>query len=164
MLKDSVQIERNKAKNQFALIRYETEKNKIENEKLKTEKAEKENKILRQNFLLLLLSIGIVAFYFWYKRRKKLLQLEKENEIRNTELRYSKKVHDVVANGLYQTMVEIQNKEKIEKEFIEDEQFESPLNVYGYSKLLFDQYLRRLMPTINSQVVGLRYFNIFNTH
>ena len=115
LLKDSVQIERNKAKNQFALIRYETEKNKIENEKLKTEKAEKENKILRQNFLLLLLSIGIVAFYFWYKRRKKLLQLEKENEIRNTELRYSKKVHDVVANGLYQTMVEIQNKEKIEK-------------------------------------------------
>ena len=121
LLKDSVQIERNKAKNQFALIRYETEKNKIENEKLKTEKAEKENKILRQNFLLLLLSIGIVAFYFWYKRRKKLLQLEKENEIRNTELRYSKKVHDVVANGLYQTMVEIQNKEKIEKENLLDQ-------------------------------------------
>lgn len=121
VLSDSVQIERNKAKNQFALIRYETEKNKIENEKLKTEKAEKENKILRQNFLLLLLSIGIVAFYFWYKRRKKLLQLEKESEIKNTELRYSKKVHDVVANGLYQTMVEIQNKEKIDKENLLDQ-------------------------------------------
>ncbi len=38
---------------------------------------------------------------------------------------------------------------------------EKPLNVYGYSKLLFDQYVRRLMPTFNSQVVGLRYFNVY---
>ena len=40
--------------------------------------------------------------------------------------------------------------------FIEDPRFEQPLNVYGYSKQLFDQYVRRWMPEINSQVVGLR--------
>jgi ADP-L-glycero-D-manno-heptose 6-epimerase len=38
---------------------------------------------------------------------------------------------------------------------------EAPLNVYGYSKFLFDQYVRRLLPEANSQVVGLRYFNVY---
>lgn len=45
--------------------------------------------------------------------------------------------------------------------FKEEKQFECPLNVYGYSKYLFDQYVRRLRPQINSQVVGLRYFNVY---
>lgn len=40
-------------------------------------------------------------------------------------------------------------------------EFEKPLNVYGYSKLLFDQYVRRILPTAQSQVVGLRYFNVY---
>lgn len=45
--------------------------------------------------------------------------------------------------------------------FIEDPQFEKPLNLYGYSKMLFDQYVRRLNPEPKSQVVGLRYFNVY---
>lgn len=45
--------------------------------------------------------------------------------------------------------------------FIEEPQYEQPLNVYGYSKQLFDQYVRRLMPEITSQVVGLKYFNVY---
>jgi ADP-L-glycero-D-manno-heptose 6-epimerase len=38
---------------------------------------------------------------------------------------------------------------------------EAPLNVYGYSKLVFDNYVRRLMPEMKSTVVGLRYFNVY---
>ena len=38
---------------------------------------------------------------------------------------------------------------------------ERPMNVYGYSKLLFDQYVRHLMPDMRSTVVGLRYFNVY---
>jgi ADP-L-glycero-D-manno-heptose 6-epimerase len=38
---------------------------------------------------------------------------------------------------------------------------ERPLNVYGFSKLVFDNYVRRLMPDIKSTVVGLRYFNVY---
>ena len=38
---------------------------------------------------------------------------------------------------------------------------ERPLNVYGYSKLAFDQHVRSLLPAIHSPVVGLRYFNVF---
>ncbi len=40
---------------------------------------------------------------------------------------------------------------------------ERPLNVYGYSKLVFDNFLRREFAagTISSTVVGLRYFNVY---
>lgn len=45
--------------------------------------------------------------------------------------------------------------------FIEEPRYEKPLNLYGYSKMLFDQYVRRLAPLIQSQVAGLRYFNVY---
>ena len=48
-----------------------------------------------------------------------------------------------------------------EKGFRESESCEYPLNVYAYSKYLFDNYVRHLLPPIGSQVVGLRYFNVF---
>ena len=38
---------------------------------------------------------------------------------------------------------------------------ELPLNVYGYSKLQFDRYVRRLTAKPEAQVVGLRYFNVY---
>jgi ADP-L-glycero-D-manno-heptose 6-epimerase len=46
-------------------------------------------------------------------------------------------------------------------EFVEDPLFEGPLNVYGYSKLQFDRYVRRVAANPASQVVGLRYFNVY---
>ncbi|WGL98430.1 ADP-glyceromanno-heptose 6-epimerase [Arsenophonus sp. aPb] len=45
--------------------------------------------------------------------------------------------------------------------FIEERQYEKPLNVYGYSKFLFDQYVRKILPQITSQVCGFRYFNVY---
>lgn len=45
--------------------------------------------------------------------------------------------------------------------FVEAPEAENPLNVYGYSKLLFDQYVRRLLPNSQSQVAGFRYFNVY---
>jgi len=46
-------------------------------------------------------------------------------------------------------------------DFREERECESPLNVYGYSKFLFDEYVRRNWPERSSQVVGLRYFNVY---
>jgi ADP-L-glycero-D-manno-heptose 6-epimerase len=46
-------------------------------------------------------------------------------------------------------------------EFKEEKKNERPLNIYGYSKLVFDNYVRRLTPEIKSTVVGLRYFNVY---
>jgi len=38
---------------------------------------------------------------------------------------------------------------------------ERPLNVYGFSKLAFDQHVRNILPHVGSPVVGLRYFNVY---
>ena len=46
-------------------------------------------------------------------------------------------------------------------EFREERSLESPLNVYGYSKFLFDQIVRRRLPEAKSQIVGFRYFNVY---
>lgn len=45
--------------------------------------------------------------------------------------------------------------------FRENPAAEAPLNVYGYSKLLFDQVVRRGVEDRSTQVVGLRYFNVY---
>jgi ADP-L-glycero-D-manno-heptose 6-epimerase len=45
--------------------------------------------------------------------------------------------------------------------FREDPDCERPLNVYGYSKFLFDQWVRRRSHELPAQVVGLRYFNVY---
>ncbi|MGB6451720.1 MAG: ADP-glyceromanno-heptose 6-epimerase [Steroidobacteraceae bacterium] len=45
--------------------------------------------------------------------------------------------------------------------FLEEPGLERPLNVYGYSKVLFDNVVRRMLPAAASQVVGFRYFNVY---
>jgi len=45
--------------------------------------------------------------------------------------------------------------------FREEPEFERPLNVYGYSKLLFDNVVRRTLPSAGTQIVGFRYFNVY---
>ena len=45
--------------------------------------------------------------------------------------------------------------------FREERAHEAPLNVYGYSKFLFDQYVRRLLGEHTAPVVGFRYFNVY---
>lgn len=45
--------------------------------------------------------------------------------------------------------------------FKEGREFEAPLNVYAYSKCLFDHYVRGQLGDAQSQIVGLRYFNVY---
>lgn len=45
--------------------------------------------------------------------------------------------------------------------FREELACEDPLNIYAYSKFLFDQLVRRCASDADSQVVGLRYFNVY---
>ena len=50
-----------------------------------------------------------------------------------------------------------------EKGFSVDRNCEKPINMYAYSKFQFDQYVRRILPSTNSQIVGLRYFNVYGS-
>jgi ADP-L-glycero-D-manno-heptose 6-epimerase len=47
------------------------------------------------------------------------------------------------------------------REFRESRECESPINIYGYSKFLFDQLVRRRFEERTAQVAGLRYFNVY---
>jgi len=45
--------------------------------------------------------------------------------------------------------------------FQETREHESPLNLYGYSKMMFDHLVRHELRDASSQIVGLRYFNVY---
>ncbi|MCX8522736.1 hypothetical protein OF897_02225 [Chryseobacterium formosus] len=117
-LNDSIQITKNKAKNQFALIRFDSEKNKAENLKLQNDNAVKEF----QFYGISLFSLSLTIFgVIWYRKRKQRMQLESENKLKEQQLKVSKKVHDVVANGIYQVMTKIENQDNFNKEQALDE-------------------------------------------
>lgn len=109
-LSDSVQTARSAAKNQFALIRYDTEKSKADNLVLQKDNEGKRYQIIILSIGILLLTI---AGTLWYKKRKQRLELEAQNTIRENKLKTSQKVHDVVANGLYRIMNKLDNQESL---------------------------------------------------
>ncbi len=75
---------------------------------------------------------------------------------------YSKEVlHFALEHGIPMVYASTAATYGLSEKFTEVPANERPLNVYGYSKLAFDNYLRRIMPDIESTVVGLRYFNVY---
>lgn len=114
-LNDSIQSSKDDAKNSFALIEYDVEKKENENQQLKLKMAEDDIKTIIRNVGLGALSLLLIGGFFWYKRRKKRLKQEQELEVKNTQLKMSKKVHDVVANGLYHMMIDVQNNPEVDK-------------------------------------------------
>lgn len=45
--------------------------------------------------------------------------------------------------------------------FREGDECEDALNPYAFSKLAFDRYVRQVLPEAHSQIVGLKYFNVY---
>ena len=76
---------------------------------------------------------------------------------------YSKKLLNFCLNYkinfLYASSASVYGKG--EKGFSEKREFEYPLNIYGFSKFAFDNYVRIVLPKAESQVLGLRYFNVY---
>lgn len=104
-INDSITKVRQKAKNQFAKIKYDFKKEKDENIKLKIQQAnQQKQQVHRDQFvyfalvILILLSV-IIANYLAAKNKR-----EKIKASYNTETRISKKLHDELANDVYQTM------------------------------------------------------------
>lgn len=116
-LSDSVQTARNAAKNQFALIRYQSQEQKADNLRLQRDNAEKSNQLNKQRFLSAIIFIVLVAggvtSWLWFKRRQERMKLEREKAVQEKEYQILKSVHDVVANGLYRLMKRVQNREQL---------------------------------------------------
>jgi signal transduction histidine kinase len=123
-LNDSIQIIRNNAKTQFAVLRFESKQTKADNLILQKQNAEKEAKLFKQQLLMYAAIAAIIAItvtsILWARKRKQRLQLEAQNAIRENQLKTSQKVHDVVANGLYKIMTELEHQPVIQKEKLID--------------------------------------------
>jgi len=63
-----------------------------------------------------LAAVIIIWLSLWYSKRRKRIKQESENAIRNSKLKTSQKVHDVVANGLYGIMNELEHSKAIDRE------------------------------------------------
>ncbi|WP_228012130.1 tetratricopeptide repeat-containing sensor histidine kinase [Flavobacterium hungaricum] len=113
-LADSIYEVRQKAKNQFAKIKYDSKLEKEENLKLKTNKAEDDLKLERQknrnivSYIFIILSLCFVLILYYYLTSK--ANREKIEATYRSETRISKKLHDELANDIYHTMAFAENK------------------------------------------------------
>lgn len=80
----------------------------------------------------------------------------------DTNYRYSKRLleHciDDEVHFIYASSAAIYGRSQA---FREEPECEAPINIYGYSKFLFDQLVRRRFDDRSAQVAGLRYFNVY---
>jgi len=85
--------------------------------------------------------------------------------IMDVNLNYSKKLLEYSANNnidmIYASSASVYGDGTIFKEYSDNE---SSLNHYSESKLLFDNYVRENMTRIKSQIVGMRYFNVYGPY
>ncbi|WP_164108421.1 MULTISPECIES: tetratricopeptide repeat protein [Sphingobacterium] len=164
LLQDSVHSSRLLSKNQFASVRYEAEKNKVEHTELKNSLSEKIQKINLQRVWASIGGICILLFvvlgYVRSKQRKERMKNEAAERIKVNQLRTSRKVHDVVANGLYRVMSEITHIETLDK----DDVLDKIEDMYNRSRdisyeaetddeselLSFDQVISRLLKSFSS--------------
>nr|WP_244860603.1 tetratricopeptide repeat-containing sensor histidine kinase [Flavobacterium psychroterrae] len=113
-LVDSIFEVRQKAKNQFAKIKYDSKKDRDENLKLKTHKAENELQLERQknrniiSYIIIVFSLSLILVLYFYLTSRG--NKEKIEATYNSETRIAKKLHDELANDIYHTMAFAENK------------------------------------------------------
>ena len=114
-LADSITILKKKSKKQFARIKYYSSQDKSENLQLKDEKVTNDLYLERQkkrniiSYIIIIFTVIFSLFLYLYLKLKG--RKEKNEEILKSEMRISKKLHDELANDLYQTRAFAQNKD-----------------------------------------------------
>ncbi|NLR63826.1 tetratricopeptide repeat protein [Chitinophaga varians] len=116
-LTDSIQTAKNAAKNQFALIRYEAAKNKADNLQLQKDNAQRKTQLA---LTILFFTIAGFVLVIRYRRRRQQIEFASRQAIQEHQLKTSQKVHDVVANGLYRIMTDLEYKPALDKEVLID--------------------------------------------
>ena len=151
-LNDSIQREKDKSDSKFAFIRFDVEK-------IKRRNAEKEVELLYKNLGIGALVLTLIGGFFSFRKRKKRLEQEKEIEVKNTQLKMSKKVHDVVANGIYQVMTKIENQEDFDRnkaldelEFVYEKSRDISYDKIGEEKE-FSKVISELIASFNNETV-----------
>ncbi|MBS7255746.1 tetratricopeptide repeat-containing sensor histidine kinase [Flavobacterium branchiicola] len=113
-LVDSLFEIRQKAKNEFAKIKYDSKKEKDENLKLRTHKVQNELQLEKQknkniiSYIIIILSLSLLLTLYFYLISKG--NKEKIEATYKSETRIAKKLHDELANDIYHTMAFAENK------------------------------------------------------
>ncbi|WP_371199628.1 ATP-binding protein [Flavobacterium sp. ASV13] len=107
-LNDSIIKVRNNFKNKFAKIKYDSQKEKDENQKLRLEKAENQLFLERAQFkqylfIVIFCFLSILIFYL-RKYYRKINRIEKIKTAYDTETRIAKDIHDELANDVFDTI------------------------------------------------------------
>lgn len=119
-LADSITTLKKKSKKQFARIKYYSKQDKSENLQLKDEKTANELHLERQkkrniiSYIIIVFTTLLSLFLYLHLKLKS--RKEKNEEILKSEMRISKKLHDELANDLYQTRAFAQTKDLEENE------------------------------------------------
>ena len=104
-LNDSIITIRNNYKNKFAKIKYDSKKEKDENQKLRLEKAENLLALQKAQYQKILFIIGITSLFLLLLYLRKYYQnrnrIEKIETAYNTETRIAKDIHDELANDVF---------------------------------------------------------------
>ncbi|OXB07969.1 tetratricopeptide repeat-containing sensor histidine kinase [Flavobacterium pectinovorum] len=113
-LVDSISIVRQKAKNEFARIKYDSKKEKDENLELKANKTENELQLERQknrnivSYIIIAFSLFLILILYFYMTAR--ATKDKIEATYQSETHISKKLHDELANDIYHTMAFAENK------------------------------------------------------
>jgi len=123
-LNDSLQNSKQVAKNQFAKIRYESDRNQKENLQLKLVQSKSKLELEKEktrNIIGVVSSSSVILglLVFGYYRKQKHKQ-EKRAEVYKTETRIAKKIHDEVANNVVNIMNKVQYTEEDKEVLLDD--------------------------------------------
>ncbi|WP_432221017.1 tetratricopeptide repeat-containing sensor histidine kinase [Flavobacterium sp. TMP13] len=178
-LNDSITKQKQIAKNQFAKVKYDSSLAKRENEILKSQKItaqleleqEKYKKLLSYLLITLVLIISIVIYYYLLYRSK----IEKSKAIYKSETRISKKLHDELANEIYQTITMVESKNLAYKENKEellnnlDIIYSQIRNISYQNRIIntdetFAEFLKQMINTYNSSAIQIimKDLNVIN--
>lgn len=116
-LNDSLQIARNAAKNQFALIRYEVEKSKSDNLQLRYQVVQRNIQLVAGLAGFMLLAGGALI---WYRKRSRRQDEEKRWAVLETQQQAAKQVHDTLSNDIYRIMKKVQHEPGLDKAWLLD--------------------------------------------
>jgi len=123
-LQDSLAQVLNATEMRIIKIRFDSEANRDENNTLKAQKIQRQlalEKSRAMNTIYLLLGfISLLFFSLIYMFLRSKHKKEKLEEVFKTETRISKKVHDEVANDLYQVMTKLEASEDQQEEIVDD--------------------------------------------
>ncbi|MBF4487339.1 ATP-binding protein [Flavobacterium sp. SLB02] len=174
-INDSIIKVRNNFKNKFAKIKYDSKKEKDENQKLRLQKAENELSLQEARYQRLFFIIGIVSLFLLLLYLRKFYQnrnrIEKIKTAYDTETRIAKDIHDELANDVFYAITYTQT-QSLTKEEVKENLLQKLNHIYtrvrGISRennsidtgINYAANLKEMLSTYNSNETNVSITNI----